>query len=254
MLSVSVAFNFVLLVGPTVRRSRRKFKYFTNRAKNSYVIDKMTQKRNDSCQGLTGLTTGTLCSSPPWEDQIRGYCLKYGFHIPYRCSTAMSLQSMGKSSNLRSKTVERPDINRRETSLEGPSLVLLSVVEEVAMSAPIAELKKAARTALLVYKTAQVWTRKTNGTYCMSRSEFTVCRRSRKPVTKWHTNDDLATIQTGSSLPFGARLRMRRIHRNGYLRKCKIFLKTYRGMINHHDPIFYTDHRLQHSRRYFFVH
>lgn len=71
----------------------------------------------------------------------------------------MPLQSKGGSSNLRSKTIERPNINRRETSLEGPSLIL-SAVKEAATLAPFAELKKVACTALLVYKTAQVWTRK----------------------------------------------------------------------------------------------
>jgi hypothetical protein len=76
----------------------------------------------------------------------------------------------------------------------------------------------------------------------LSGTEFTVYRWSRK--TKRHTDsDDLATIQAGSSLPFGARLRRRRIQRNGYLRKCEIFLETYRSMINHHGPKFYTDHR-----------
>ena len=83
----------------------------------------------------------------------------------------MSLQSKGKSS----KTVERPGINWRETSLEGSSLIL-SVVKEAATLAPIAELKNAACTASLIFKTAQVLTRKTNGTYCIPRTEFTVYR------------------------------------------------------------------------------
>ena len=54
----------------------------------------------------------------------------------------------------------------------------------------------------------------------------------------------MATILAGSSLPFGARSRRRRIHKNGYLQKCEIFLKTYRSTIDHHGPKkFYTDHR-----------
>ena len=65
---------------------------------------------------------------------------------------------------------------------------------------------------LFGFKTTQVWTRKSTRT----RIEFTVYKWLRK--TKRHTND-LATIQAGSSLlPFGARLRRRRIQRNGYLR------------------------------------
>jgi hypothetical protein len=53
----------------------------------------------------------------------------------------------------------------------------------------------------------------------------------------------LDTIQAGLSSPFGARLRRRKIQRNGYLRKCELFLKTYQSKIDHHGPKFYTDNR-----------
>lgn len=61
----------------------------------------------------------------------------------------------GKSSKT---VIERPGINWRENSAEGSSLIL-SVVKEAAMLAPIAELKKAACSALLIFKTTQVCTR-----------------------------------------------------------------------------------------------
>ena len=54
--------------------------------------------------------------------------------------------------------------------------------------------------------------------------------------------NDLATIQVGLSLPFGARLRRRRMQKNGYLRKCGIFLKTYLSMIDDHGLNCDTDH------------
>jgi hypothetical protein len=72
----------------------------------------------------------------------------------------MASQSKGKSSKT---VIERPGINWRETSPESQSLIL-SVVEE-ATKAPIAELKKAACSALLIFKTTQVWTSKNNGSY-----------------------------------------------------------------------------------------
>ena len=82
----------------------------------------------------------------------------------------MPLHSIGKSL----KTVERPGINWRETSLESSSLIL-SVVKEAAMLAPNEILKKAACKALVVFETTQVRTRKKiNGTR-ISRTEFTVC-------------------------------------------------------------------------------
>jgi hypothetical protein len=46
----------------------------------------------------------------------------------------------------------------------------------------------------------------------------------------------LASILAGLSLPFGARLRRRKIQRNGYQQKCEISLKTYHSMIDHHGP------------------
>jgi hypothetical protein len=73
----------------------------------------------------------------------------------------MASQSKGKSSKT---VIERPAINWRETSPEGSSLII-SVVKEAAMLAPIAELKKAACSALLIFKTTQVWTNQNNRSY-----------------------------------------------------------------------------------------
>jgi hypothetical protein len=67
----------------------------------------------------------------------------------------MAPQSKGNSKTI----IECPGINWRETSLEGSSLIV-SVVKEAAMLAPIAELKKAACSALLIFNTIQVRTRK----------------------------------------------------------------------------------------------
>jgi hypothetical protein len=64
----------------------------------------------------------------------------------------MAPQSKGKSSKT---DIECPGIDWRETS---PSLIL-SVVEEAATSATIAVLKKAACSALVIFKTTQVWIR-----------------------------------------------------------------------------------------------
>ena len=72
----------------------------------------------------------------------------------------MGSQSKGKSSKT---VIERPGINWRE-SPEGSSLIL-SVVKEAAMLAPIAELKKAACSALLIFKTTQVCTYEDSGLY-----------------------------------------------------------------------------------------
>jgi len=64
----------------------------------------------------------------------------------------MASQSKGKNKRT---VIERPGINWRENSQEGSSLIL-SVVKEAAMLAPIAELKKAACSALLIFKTTQI--------------------------------------------------------------------------------------------------
>ena len=142
----------------------------------------------------------------------------------------MASQSKGKGPEI---VIERPGFNWRENlNSEEASSLILSVVNEAAVLAPIAELKKAACTALVIFKTTQVCTRKNNRSYqstCIGLS-FTAYRSLRK---KKHTNN-LATIQVGLSLPFGARLRRQRIQRNGYLQKCEIFLKTYCGMTEHH--------------------
>jgi hypothetical protein len=71
----------------------------------------------------------------------------------------MPPQSKGKSSKT---VIERPGINWKETSSESSNMIL-SVVKEAATSAPIVELKKAACSALLIFKTTQVWNRKNTG-------------------------------------------------------------------------------------------
>ena len=152
-------------------------------------------------------------------------------HLLLYCqyTSSMPSQSKGKSSKTPS-VIERPAINWKENTHDGS--LILSVVKEAATLAPIAELKKAACSALLIFKTTQVSTRKNNRSYhptCPGLS-FTSYRSLRK--TKRHTND-LASILAGLSLPFGARLRRRKIRRNGYPQKCEIFLKTYRSMIDH---------------------
>ena len=67
----------------------------------------------------------------------------------------MPSQSKGKSS----KTPSVIEHNWTENTHDGS--LILSVVKEAAMLAPIAELKKAACSALLIFKTTQVSTRKT---------------------------------------------------------------------------------------------
>jgi hypothetical protein len=74
--------------------------------------------------------------------------------LPLIYYTTMASQSKGKSPET---VIERPGINWRETLPEGSSLIL-SVVKEAAKSAPIAELKKAACLALLIFKSTQVKT------------------------------------------------------------------------------------------------
>jgi hypothetical protein len=75
----------------------------------------------------------------------------------------MSSQSKGKNKKTQA-VIERPGINWRENSQEGSSIIL-SVVKEAATLAPIAELKKAACSALLIFKTTQVCTCENNGSY-----------------------------------------------------------------------------------------
>ena len=83
----------------------------------------------------------------------------------------MAPKFKGKSS---ATVIECPGINWRETSSEGSSLIL-SVVKEVAESATIAVLKKAALSALVIFKTThgQVWIRLK---ITRTRTEFTVYR------------------------------------------------------------------------------
>ena len=73
---------------------------------------------------------------------------------------------MASQSKCKTSVIHGPDINWREISLEGSSLIL-SVVKEAATLAPIAELKKAACSALLIFKTTQVWTCNINGSTCL---------------------------------------------------------------------------------------
>ena len=73
--------------------------------------------------------------------------------------TTMASQSKGKSSKT---VIERPGISWRNPSVEGSSQILSAVKE--AQLAPIAELKKAACFALLIFKTTQVCSRKNTGT------------------------------------------------------------------------------------------
>ena len=61
----------------------------------------------------------------------------------------MASQPKGKSSKT---LIERPGINWRPED----SSLIVSAVKEAAMLAPIAELKKAACSALLIFKTTQV--------------------------------------------------------------------------------------------------
>jgi hypothetical protein len=80
----------------------------------------------------------------------------------------MAPQSKGKSSKT---VIDRPgSTNWRETSLEGS--LILSIVKEAAAFAPIEELKNAACSALLIFKTTQVWTRKNNGLTCLKLSSL----------------------------------------------------------------------------------
>ena len=150
----------------------------------------------------------------------------------------MSSHSKGKNKKTATSVIERPGINWRvgENSQEHSSLIL-SVVKEAAMLAPIATLKQAACSALLIFKTTQVCKLQeqsiTITRICSMTEVFStgLYRLSRK--TKRHTND-LASILEGSSLPFGARLRKLRILKNGCLQKCEIFLKTYHSKIDNH--------------------
>ena len=77
----------------------------------------------------------------------------------------MSPQSKGKNKKT-SSVIERPGINWKlgENPQEGSSLIL-SVVKEAAMLAPIATLKQAACSALLIFKTTQV---------CISKEQWMV--------------------------------------------------------------------------------
>jgi hypothetical protein len=86
----------------------------------------------------------------------------------------MAPQSKGNGS----KTVATPGTSWTAASLEGSALIF-SVVKEAATFSPIAELKKAACSALLILQTIQIWTRKNNGTYyltCGSRIDLTIYR------------------------------------------------------------------------------
>ena len=87
----------------------------------------------------------------------------------------MAPQSKGKSSKSSKTVIEHPGINWREISPEGSSLIL-SVVEEAAKSATIAILKKAAGSALVIFKNTQVWIRKKKKTRTWIRTEFAVYR------------------------------------------------------------------------------
>ena len=86
----------------------------------------------------------------------------------------MAPQSKGKSSKSSKTVIEHPGINWREISPEGSSLIL-SVVEEAAKST-IAILKKAAGSALVIFKNTQVWIRQKKNTRTRIRTEFAVYR------------------------------------------------------------------------------
>ena len=91
---------------------------------------------------------------------VSTHCLYY---LP-TYDTTMSSQSKGKKKKTATSVFELPGINWRENPQEGSSLIL-SVLKEAAMLAPIATLKQAACSALLIFKTTQVCTRKNNESY-----------------------------------------------------------------------------------------
>ena len=93
----------------------------------------------------------------------------------------------------------------------------ISVVREAAKHAPISDLKKSACSALHIFETTQVCTRKNNWSYLALGLSFTAYYRYLRK-TKRHTND-FVTINASLSLLFGARLKWS-IQRIGYLRKC----------------------------------
>jgi hypothetical protein len=84
----------------------------------------------------------------------------------------MAPQLKGKGSTT---VAEPPDTSSTAAWLEGSALILF-VVKEAATISPIAELKKAACSALLIFQNIQI---KNNGTYhltCGSRIELTIYR------------------------------------------------------------------------------